>query len=85
MSEQRLNVVRDLLDHRFYRPWVEGGLSIHELQDYACQYAHVVAIYLCSCGEPHLAQARMRLASGLTPPKRRRTYDCGRSLLRRLE
>jgi len=42
LSEQRLNVLRDLLDHSFYRRWVEGGLSIHELQGYACQYAHVV-------------------------------------------
>lgn len=33
----------DLLDHSFYRRWVNGTLSIDELRDYACQYSHVVA------------------------------------------
>ena len=33
---------RDLLTHSFYRRWVAGDLTISELRDYACQYAHVV-------------------------------------------
>jgi pyrroloquinoline-quinone synthase len=35
---------RDLLDHSFYRRWVEGELSLDELRDYACQYVQVVAV-----------------------------------------
>ena len=33
----------DLLQHSFYRRWVAGKLSRQELDDYAGQYAHVVA------------------------------------------
>ena len=33
----------DLLQHSFYRRWVAGVLSREELDDYAGQYAHVVA------------------------------------------
>ena len=32
----------DLLSHSFYQRWVAGELSLDELRDYACQYAHVV-------------------------------------------
>jgi pyrroloquinoline-quinone synthase len=34
---------RDLLEHSFYRRWIAGDLTLDELRDYACQYAHVVA------------------------------------------
>jgi pyrroloquinoline-quinone synthase len=43
LGELHLMSRRDLLDHSFYRRWVKGELSIDELQDYACQYAHAVA------------------------------------------
>lgn len=33
----------DLLQHSFYQRWVAGELTRHELDDYAGQYAHVVA------------------------------------------
>ena len=50
-SHRRVNMLRefhlvsrrDLLDHSFYQRWVAGELSIGELRDYTCQYAHVVA------------------------------------------
>jgi pyrroloquinoline-quinone synthase len=33
---------RNLLEHSFYRRWVTGDLSLDELRDYSCEYAHVV-------------------------------------------
>jgi pyrroloquinoline-quinone synthase len=33
----------DLLQHSFYQRWAAGELTRHELDDYAGQYAHVVA------------------------------------------
>jgi pyrroloquinoline quinone (PQQ) biosynthesis protein C len=33
---------RNLLEHSFYRRWVTGNLSLDELRDYSCEYAHVV-------------------------------------------
>jgi pyrroloquinoline-quinone synthase len=43
LGELHLTLRRDLLEHSFYRRWVVGDLSLDELRDYACQYAHVVA------------------------------------------
>jgi pyrroloquinoline quinone (PQQ) biosynthesis protein C len=34
---------RNLLEHSFYRRWVTGDLSLDELRDYSCEYAHVVS------------------------------------------
>lgn len=33
---------RNLLEHSFYRRWVTGDLSLDELRDYSCEYAHIV-------------------------------------------
>ena len=51
LSHRRVNILRefhlvsrrDLLGHSFYQRWVAAELSIGELRDYTCQYAHVVA------------------------------------------
>ena len=42
MTQQLLSARPSLLDHSFYRRWLAGELSLDELRDYACQYAHVV-------------------------------------------
>jgi len=54
---------RDLLTHPFYRRWITGALSLDELRDYACQYAHVVAAIpsWLRTAASQLPQARARL------------------------
>jgi len=35
----------DLLRHPFYEAWTEGALTLHDLQEYACEYYHQVSFF----------------------------------------
>lgn len=60
MSQQPLSARPSLLDHSFYQRWLTGTLTLDELRDYACQYAHVVSalprwLRLAGASNPDLA------------------------------
>ena len=60
MSQQLMSPRPSLLDHSFYKRWLIGTLTLDELRDYACQYAHVVSalprwLRLAASANPELA------------------------------
>jgi pyrroloquinoline quinone (PQQ) biosynthesis protein C len=66
---------RNLLRHSFYERWVAGQLSLTELKDYSCQYAHVVRALPDWLGGASLAHAHA--ADELREHAAEETAHCG--------